>query len=91
MQLLKDIRRLIASSWLLVAEPIALADGFLQSETSTSRLFGHTDITVAFETTFDVFTRAGPNNSLEGLTERSIGLVTDRPGNVYELSVALFE
>ena len=42
-------------------------------------------------TTFEVFTRASPNNSLERLTERSVGLVTDRPSNVYELLVTLFE
>src|ERR1700733_12926488 len=32
--------------------------------------------------TFEVFTRAGADNSLEGLTERSVGLVTDQPSNV---------
>ena len=45
----------------------------------------------AFKTTFEVFTRVGPDNSLERLTERSVGLVTDRPSNVYELLVTLFE
>src|SRR3977135_2198915 len=30
-------------------------------------------------TTFEVFTRVSPDNSLERLTERSVGLVTDRP------------
>ena len=40
-------------------------------------------------TTFEVFTRVGPDNSLERLTERSVGLVTDRPSNVYELFVTL--
>jgi hypothetical protein len=38
---------------------------------------------------FEVFTRAGPNNSLERFTERSVGLVTDRPSNVYKLFVTL--
>jgi hypothetical protein len=45
--------------------------------------------TVAFKTTFEVFTRVGPDNSLERLTERSVGLVTDQPSDVYELSVTL--
>jgi hypothetical protein len=42
-------------------------------------------------TMFEIFTRVGPDNSLERLTERSVGLVTDRPSNVYELFVTLFE
>ncbi len=46
-------------------------------------------MTVAFKTTFEVFTRVGPDNSLERLTERSVRLVTDRPSNVYELFVTL--
>jgi hypothetical protein len=41
--------------------------------------------------TFDVFTRVGPDNSLERLTERSIGLITDQPSNVDELFVTLFK
>jgi hypothetical protein len=41
------------------------------------------------DTTFEVFTRVGPDNSLERLTEGSAGLVTDRPSNVYELCVTL--
>jgi len=41
------------------------------------------------KTTFEVFTRASPDNALERLTERSVGLVTDRPSDVYELFVAL--
>jgi len=36
----------------------------------------------AFKTTFEVFPRVGPDNSLEGLTERSVGLIAHRPGNV---------
>ena len=40
-------------------------------------------------TTFEVFTRVGPDNSLERLTERSVGLVTDQPSDVYELFVTL--
>jgi hypothetical protein len=42
-------------------------------------------------TAFEVFTRVGPDNSLERLTEGSAGLVTDRPSDVYELLVTLFE
>jgi hypothetical protein len=48
-------------------------------------------ITVAFKTAFYVFTGIGPDNSLERFTERSVGLVTDRPSDVYELFVTLFE
>ena len=54
-----------------------------------SKIFCDSGMTVAFKNTFEVFTRVGPGNSLERLTERSVGLVTDRPGNVYELLVAL--
>ncbi len=54
-----------------------------------SKIFHHSGITVAFKTTFEVFTRVGPDNSLERLTERSVGLVTDRPSDVYELLVTL--
>jgi hypothetical protein len=43
------------------------------------------------KTAFEVFTRARPDNSLERLTERGVGLVTDRPSNVDELLVTLFE
>jgi hypothetical protein len=40
-------------------------------------------------TTFEVFTWVGPDNSLERLTERSVGLVTDPPSDVDELFVTL--
>jgi hypothetical protein len=60
-----------------------------KSESSASKIFRHSGMTVAFKTTFEVFTRVGPNNSFERLTERSVGLVTDRPGDVYELFVPL--
>jgi hypothetical protein len=43
------------------------------------------------KTTFDVFTSVGPDNSLERLTERSVGLVTDQPSDIDELFVTLFE
>jgi hypothetical protein len=56
---------------------------------SASKIFRHSGITVAFITTFEVFTWVGPDNSLECLTERSVGLVTDQPSDVYELFVTL--
>ena len=46
-------------------------------------------MTVAFKTTFEVFTRVGPDNSLERLTERSVGLVTDQPSDIKVLLVTL--
>jgi hypothetical protein len=46
-------------------------------------------ITLVFKSVFEVFTRVGPDNSLERLTERSVGLVTDQPGNVDELLLPL--
>jgi hypothetical protein len=49
----------------------------------------HSDMASVLITTFEVFTRVGPDNSLERLTERSVGPVTDRTGNVYELFVTL--
>src|SRR5580704_7066230 len=61
--------------------------GGQSSESSASKIVGRSGITVAFKTTFAAFTRASPDNSLERLTERSVGLVTDRPSNVYELFV----
>jgi hypothetical protein len=48
-----------------------------KSESFASKIFRHSVITVAFKTIFEVFTRVGPDNSLERLTERSVGLVTD--------------
>jgi hypothetical protein len=56
---------------------------------SASKILRHSGMTVAFKTTFEVFTRVGPDNSLERLTEGSVGLVTDRPSDVYELFVTL--
>jgi hypothetical protein len=56
-----------------------------------SKIFRHSGFTVAFKTTFEVFTRVGPDDSLERLTERSVGLVTDQPSDVYELFVTLLE
>ena len=51
----------------------------------------HSDMASVLITTFEIFTRVGPNNSLERLTERSVGLITDRPGNVDELLITLLE
>jgi len=62
---------------------------FPKSESSASKTFRHSGMTVAIKTAFEVFTRVGPDNSLERLTERSVGLVTDRPSDVYELFVTL--
>ena len=61
------------------------------SESSVSKSFRRSGIAVAFKAAFEIFTRVGPNNSFERLTERSVGLVTDRPSNVYELFVTLFK
>ena len=47
-------------------------------------------MTLVFITTFEVFTRVSPDNSLERLTEGSVGLVTDGASDVYELFVTLF-
>ena len=63
----------------------------LKSESSASKIFHYFGFAVVFKTTFDVFTRAGPDKSLERLTERSVGLVTDQPSDVYELFVTLFQ
>ena len=77
-------------------DPAALASVLLEQSafqgayaSSASQIFRRSGITVAFKTTFEVFTRVGPDNSLERLTEGSAGLVTDRPSNVYELCVTL--
>ena len=51
--------------------------------------FRHSGMTVALKTTFEVFTRVSPDNSLERLTERSVGLVTDQPSDVDEFLVPL--
>jgi len=48
-------------------------------------------MTLVSKTTFEVFTRASPDNSLERLTESSVGFVTDRPSHVYELLVTLLQ
>ena len=71
--------------WLQVAPP--------KSEASASNASRHGGRIVAmvYETTFEVFTRIRPDNSLERLTERSVGLVTDRPSDVYKLFVTLFK
>jgi hypothetical protein len=42
----------------------------------------HSDMASVLITTFEIFTRVSPNNSLERLTERSVGLVTDQPSDV---------
>jgi len=79
-------------------DPAALASVLLEQSafqetyaSSASEIFCHSGTTVAFKPTFEVFTRVGPDNSLERLTERRVGLVTDRPSDVYLLFVTLFE
>jgi hypothetical protein len=62
-----------------------------KSECSASKSSAIPSLPVAFKTTFEVFTGVGPDNSLERLTERSVGLVTDQPSDVYELLVTLLE
>jgi len=49
----------------------------------------HSNMASVLITTSEIFTRVSPNNSLERLTERSVGIVTDRPSDVYELFVTL--
>ena len=43
------------------------------------------------QTTPEVFTRISPDNSLECLAECSVGLVTDRSSDFYDLFVTLFK
>jgi hypothetical protein len=62
-----------------------------KSESFTSKSFRHSGIAASFKTTFDVFTSVGSDNSLERLTERSVGLVPDQPSDIDELFVTLFE
>ena len=66
--------------------------GRQSSESSASKIVGRSGsgTTIAFKTTFE-FTWASPDNSLERLTERSVGFVTDRPSDVYELFITLFK
>ena len=42
-------------------------------------------------TASEIIARIGSDNPLERLTEGSVGLVADRPSNVYELLVTLLE
>jgi len=83
----RGLLRSVLGPWSPV--PKCEAPGAPKSESSASKIFRHSDITLIFKATFEVFTRAGPDNSLERLTERSVGLVTDRPSDVYELFVTL--
>lgn len=48
-------------------------------------------VTLAGKTAFEVFAWAGADDSLERLTEGSVGLVSDRAGNVDKLFVTRFE
>lgn len=58
---------------------------------SASRSFCVSSMTVDLKTTLEIFTRVSSDNSLKSLTKRSVGLVTNRPSNVYKLFVTLFE
>ena len=49
----------------------------------------HFEVIWGVQTTFEVLARIRSDNSLERLTERSIGLITDCPSHVYELFVTL--
>jgi hypothetical protein len=62
-----------------------------KSESSASKCFRHSGVAAALKTAFEVFTRVGPDNSFERLTERSVGLVTDQSSDIDELFVTLFE
>lgn len=48
-------------------------------------------VTMAGKTAFEVFAWAGADDALERLTEGSVGLVSDRAGNVDKLFVTRFE
>src|SRR5579862_7988132 len=53
----------------------------VSSTIPASRTLSHSGTAEAFKTTFEVFPWVGPDNSPEGLTERSVGLIAHRPGN----------
>ena len=69
--------------------PARHASEALNVQSSASKLFRRSGITLIFKASFEIFARVGPDNSLERLTELSVGLVTDQPSNVYELLVTL--
>ncbi len=87
----------LALTILVMAKPVAAQRDLPQTPwssqvlSSASRTLSHSGTAEAFKTTFEVFPRVGPDNPLEGLTERSVGLIAHRPGNVDELFVALFK
>ncbi len=51
----------------------------------------HSDMASVLITAFEIFTGVSPDNSFEGFTECSIGIVSDQPSDVYELLVTLLE
>jgi len=51
----------------------------------------HSDMASVLITTFEIFTRVGPDNSFERLTECSVGFVTDQPSDFWELFVTPFK
>jgi hypothetical protein len=88
------------SVWPALESEIQLRSGSNSEVDGTKRVSGDlcllriksfhpSGFTMVVKTTFDVFTRVSPDDSLERLTERSVRLVTDRPSNVDELFVTL--
>jgi hypothetical protein len=51
----------------------------------------HSDMASVLITTFEIFTRVSPDNSLERLTECGVGLVTDQSSDFWELFVTPFK
>ena len=66
-----------------VEEHTSMAAGPLQNPSVVPALPWSSNLT------FEVFARVSPDNSLKRLTECSVGLVPDRPSDVYELFVTL--
>jgi hypothetical protein len=64
---------------------------FFGTDFGLPRCFRHSHMALVLITAFYVFTSVGTDNSLERLTERSVGFVTDQPGNIDELFITLFE
>ncbi len=60
-----------------------------KSESSASRIFRHSGITVAFKTTFEVFTGVSPDNSLERLVLTESGYVHRSEDVCYRVQLSL--
>src|SRR6185437_7914738 len=77
-----------------IADDLRISDEKRVSGTyasSASQIFRPSGVPLVYKTAFEVFPRISPDNSLERLTERSVGLVTDRPSNIDELLVTLLQ